>query len=444
MDTFDTVIRGGQVVTSGGILRADVAIAGERIAAIAPEITSAAASTIDATDFHIFPGVIDAHVHFNEPGRAEWEGIESGSKSVAAGGGTLFFDMPLNAHPPTIDAESFHLKRRAAEALSYVDFALWGGLTPSNLDCLEELANCGAVGFKAFMCNSGIDDFSSIDERSLLKGMKRAAALNLPVAVHAESEAMTSQLRREASGKNLTSVRAYLDSRPIAAELEAIGRAIELAGETGCRLHVVHVSCAAGVRLISEARQSGLDVTCETCPHYLTLSEEDLERLGSVAKCAPPLRSTTERELLWDELLAGKIQTVGSDHSPSPPEMKQSSDFFKIWGGISGAQHLLPLMLSRGNLPLVAQLLASNVSQIFRLPASKGRIAVGFDADLALVTLGEDFEIKKEDIFYRHRQSPYTGRRVPARVEHTILRGQTIFKNGKIIAKPGGRLVHPV
>ncbi|HEY3913776.1 MAG TPA: allantoinase AllB [Verrucomicrobiae bacterium] len=443
MDTFDTVIRGGQVVTSGGILRVDVAIAGEKIAAVAPEITSAAASTIDATGLHIFPGVIDAHVHFNEPCRAEWEGIETGSKSVAAGGGTLFFDMPLNAHPPTLDTESFHLKRRAAEALSYVDFALWGGLTPSNLDRLEELANCGVIGFKAFMCNSGIDDFSSIDEHSLREGMKRAASLNLPVAVHAESESMTRQLRREAAEKNLTTARAYLDSRPIAAELEAIGRAIELAGETGCRLHVMHVSCAAGVRLISEARQSGLNVTCETCPHYLTLSEDDLERLGGVAKCAPPLRSVGERELLWDELLAGKIQTVGSDHSPSPPEMKQSPDFFKIWGGISGAQHLLPLMLSRGNFPLISQLLASNVSQIFRLPASKGRIAVEFDADLALVKLGEDFEIKREDLFYRHRQSPYIGRRVSARVEQTILRGQTIFKDGKIIANPSGRLVRP-
>jgi allantoinase len=444
MNTFDIVIRGGQVVTGEGVRLADIAIAGEKIELIELEISGPAHTTIDATGLHIFPGVIDAHVHFNEPGRTEWEGIKTGSQSVAAGGGTLFFDMPLNAHPPTLNAESFELKRRAAEASSLVDFALWGGLTPSNLDYLQELANCGVVGFKAFMCNSGIDDFSSVDERSLREGMKRAALLKLPVAVHAESEGVTAQLRLEAKAGHHKTARAYLDSRPISAELEAIGRAIEMAGETGCQLHVVHVSCASAVRLISEARRSGLNVTCETCPHYLTLTDEDVERLGAVTKCAPPLRSATERELLWNELLAGKIQTVGSDHSPSPPKMKQSPDFFDVWGGISGAQHLLPLMLSRGNLPLMSQLLSTNVAQIFRLPLDKGRIAAGCDADLALVKLGGNFELKSEDLFYRHRQSPYIGRHVSSRVEQTLLRGRTIFKNGAIVGQPGGRIVRPV
>jgi allantoinase len=431
------VIRGGQVVTSEGVAAADIAIAGEKIELVATDISGPARMEIDATGLHIFPGVIDAHVHFNEPGRTEWEGIETGSKSVAAGGGTLFFDMPLNAHPPTLDAESFQLKRRAAEAASFVDFALWGGLTPSNLDRLEELAQCGVIGFKAFMCDSGIDDFPSIDERSLREGMKRAASLNLPVAVHAESESITARLKGEAIARD---ARAYLDSRPIAAELAAIGGAIELAGETGCQLHVVHVSCVAGVRLISEGRRANVNVTCETCPHYLTLTCEDVERLGGIAKCAPPLRSATERELLWDELLAQRIQTVGSDHSPSPPEMKQSSDFFKVWGGISGAQHLLPLILSRGNFPLISRVVSTNVAQIFRLPG-KGRIAAGFDADLTLVKVTGEFEIKKEDLFYRHPQSPYIGRRVTARVERTFLRGQTIFKDGTIVGKAAGRLI---
>lgn len=443
MNTFDIVIRGGQVVTGEGVQQADIGIVGEKIEAIGPEISASARTVIDAGGLHVFPGVIDAHVHFNEPGRAEWEGIETGSKAVAAGGGTVFFDMPLNARPPTLDAESFHLKSRAAEASSFVDFALWGGLTPSNLDSLEELAQCGVVGFKAFMCDSGIDDFSAVDEHSLREGMKRAASLNLPVAVHAESENMTARLTREAIASGRTSARSYLDSRPVPAELEAIGRAIELAGDTGCRLHVVHVSCAAGVGLISEANRSGLSVTCETCPHYLTLADVDLERLGGVAKCAPPLRSAAERELLWKELLSLKIQTVGSDHSPSPPEMKQSSNFFKVWGGISGAQHLLPLMLARGNFPVISQVLSTNVARIFRLPPCKGRIAVGFDADFALVKLGGDFQIKSGDLFYRHRQSPYVGRRVPARVEQTLLRGQTIFKEGSGVGKPGGRLVCP-
>ncbi len=443
MSTFDFIIRGGLLVTGQGVQRADICIAGARIEAVAPEIPGAARETINAAGLHVFPGVIDAHVHFNEPGRTAWEGIETGSKSVAAGGGTLFFDMPLNAHPPTLDAESFQLKRAAAEKASFTDFALWGGLTPSNLDRLEELARCGVIGFKAFMCNSGIDDFSFVDERSLREGMKRAAALNLPVAVHAESESMTAQLTREAIARDGSGARDYLESRPIAAELEAIGRAIDLGGETGCRLHVVHVSCAAGVRLISKARERGLAVTCETCPHYLTLTAEDVEHLGGLAKCAPPLRSEREREGLWEELLAGRIQTVGSDHSPCRPEMKQASDFFKNWGGISGAQHLLPLTLSRGNLSLMSQLLSTNAAHLFRLP-QKGQIAPGFDADLTLVKLGGDFEIKTGDLFYRHPQSPYVGRRVQARIEQTWLRGQNIFNKGTIVGNPSGRLVRPV
>jgi allantoinase len=440
---FDVVIRGGQVVTGQGVQRADIGIAGERIEALAPEISGPARATINAAGLHVFPGVIDAHVHFNEPGRTAWEGIETGSKSVAAGGGTLFFDMPLNAHPPTLDAESFHLKRAAAEKVSFTDFAFWGGLTPSNLDRLEELAHCGVIGFKAFMCNSGMDDFSSVDEPSLRQGMKRAAALKLPVAVHAESESMTARLTRNAIARHGAGPRDFLGSRPIAAELEAIDRAIDLAGETGCQLHVVHVSCAAGVRLISKARERGLNVTCETCPHYLTLTGEDVERLGGLAKCAPPLRSDLEREGLWAELLAGRIQTVGSDHSPCPPEMKQASDFFKVWGGISGAQHLLPLTLSRGNLPLMSQVLSTNVARLFRLPR-KGQIAPGFDADLTFVKLGGEFEIKTGDLFYRHPHSPYVGRRAQARVEQTWLRGQTVLNQGTIVGKPSGRLVRPM
>jgi allantoinase len=439
---FDVVIRGGQIVVGDGVQTADIGIVGETIEVVAPEIAGSARTTIDAAGLHIFPGVIDAHVHFNEPGRTEWEGIETGSKAVAAGGGTVFFDMPLNAHPPTLDAASFRLKLAAAKESSYTDFAFWGGLTPSNLDRLEELAECGVIGFKAFMCASGIDDFSAVDEAALRTGMKRAAALDLPVAVHAESESMTARLTREAIARHATGPRDFLDSRPIAAELEAISRAIDLAGETGCRLHVVHVSCTAGVRLISGARERGVKATCETCPHYLMLTDKDVEHMGALAKCAPPLRSEPEREALWAELLAGRIQTVGSDHSPCPPKMKRVPDFFKMWGGISGAQHLLPLTLARGNLPLVSRLLSTNVADIFRLPR-KGRVAPGFDADLALVRFGEDFEIKAADLFYRHRQSPYVGRRVTARVEQTWLRGHLVFDQGRIIGSPSGQLIRP-
>jgi allantoinase len=450
MNSLDLIIRDGLVVTETVVTRADVGVAGGKIAAIALHIAGAARQTIDAAGLHVLPGVIDAHVHFNEPGRSDWEGIETGSRAVAAGGGTMFFDMPLNAHPPTIDAASFRMKQAAAEQKSLVDFALWGGLVPQNLDQLDELARCGVIGFKAFMCNSGIDDFACVGDSVLREGMKRAAALKLPVAVHAESESLTSRLTAEATAANRTGIRDYLNSRPIQAELDAIQRAIDLAGETGCSLHVVHVSSAAGARLIAAARKAGGDVTCETCPHYLALADEDVEKLGPVAKCAPPLRPAREREELWGELLAGNILTVGSDHSPSPPEMKQAANFFKVWGGISGAQHLLPLLITHGHfqrqadLGLLLRFCSANVARRFKLPPGKGRIAEGCDADLALVNLGKSFDVRAEDLHYRHRQSPYVGQRLRGTVRRTLVRGRTVFQDGQIVAKPQGRLVRPL
>lgn len=431
----------------------DIAIAEGKIVALQESLPGTAIEEIDATDLHIFPGVIDAHVHFNEPGRANWEGLETGSQAFAAGGGTLFFDMPLNAHPPTIDAESFDLKLAAAQKSSLTDFSLWGGLVPENLDQLEELADRGVVGFKAFMSNSGIDDFHHADDKTLKAGMRQAAKWNLPVAVHAESETLTSKLAKQKISEGKTSVRDYLDSRPIEAEVEAIRRAIDLAGETGCALHVVHVSSAEGVAIIAEAKGRNVNVSCETCPHYLTLTESDMERIGALAKCAPPLRSTEEQEKLWQRLLAGDIDTIGSDHSPSPPEMKTDVNFFKVWGGISGVQHALPLLLSNAERgagsaekykSLVARLLSSNVARRFNLPKTKGAIAVSGDADLALVNLDEEFEVRTNDLFYRHKQTPYAGRKLRGKVVRTLLRGQTIFHQGKIVAKPAGRLVKPL
>jgi allantoinase len=362
----------------------------------------------------------------------------------------LFFDMPLNAHPPTLDAASFRLKLAAAEHNSLVDFAFWGGLVPQNLDCLGELAECGVIGFKAFMCNSGIEDFPCVEDDVLLTGMKRAAQLKLPVAVHAESEIMTARLTKEFLAQEKTGVRDFIGSRPVSAELDAIARALDMAGETGAALHVVHVSSGQGIALIAAARRRGVNVSCETCPHYLVLTEEDMEKQGPAAKCAPPLRGADERENLWTRLLAGEITTIGSDHSPSPPEMKLDANFFKVWGGISGAQHSLPLLLTEGHfqrgvsLPLLAALLSGNVRERFNLPAGKGGIVIGADADLALVDLRAEFEVLASELFYRHHQSPYLGRRLRGKVVQTLLRGRSVFQNGKIIAKPSGHLVKPV
>jgi allantoinase len=450
MSQFDLIIRAGQIVTHQGERLADIGVGDGKIAALQSSLPGGAREEINAADLHIFPGLIDAHVHFNEPGRTSWEGIESGSRAFAAGGGTLFFDMPLNAHPPTLDAAGFDLKFAAAQKNSLTDFAFWGGLVPGNAGNLDELAARGVIGFKAFMSDSGIDDFPRADETTLRQGMKRAAQLQLPVAVHAESDALTKTLTAQKIAAGKITVRDYLDSRPIAAELEAIGRAIDLAGETGCALHVVHVSSGAGLALIAAAKKAGANVSCETCPHYLVLTEDDMENLGAVAKCAPPLRSQFERTRLWQHILAGEVTTIGSDHSPSPPEMKTDTNFFKVWGGISGAQHTLPLLLTEGPvhpgvaLSLIAKLTSFNVARRFRLPETKGSLQIGADADLALVDLREKFSVRPEDLFYRHPQSPYVGRVLTGRVVQTILRGQTIFQHGKIVGAIQGQLIKPV
>jgi allantoinase len=463
MSDFDTILRGGTLITPNGISLSDIAIAEGKIVALGKEISGSARVEIDARNLHLFPGVIDAHVHFNEPGRADWEGIETGSHALAAGGGTCFFDMPLNAHPPTCDVESFDLKFAAAQNQSVTDFALWGGLVPHNLEQIERLAERGVIGFKAFMSDSGIDDFPRADNATLRKGMKRAASVGRLVAVHAESETMTQRLAQEKMTRGMTAARHYLDSRPIEAELEAIRNAIDMAGDVGCKLHVVHVSSAEGVAILTDAKKRGADVSCETCPHYLILTENDTLKLGAVAKCAPPLRPASERDALWERLLAGEITTIGSDHSPSPPEMKQNTNFFKVWGGISGVQHLLPLLIGAAEsidhfdgqpretpalpglaLALVAKLTSFNVAERFGLPKTKGRVAIGADADFALVDFREKFTVRAEDLFYRHKQSPYVGRTLTGRVVQTILRGQTIFKRGQIVNQRRGQLIKPL
>jgi allantoinase len=449
MSDFDLIIRGGTVITPTETRTADVGISGERIAAIQPGLKSEAKETIDAVGLHIFPGLIDSHVHFNEPGRALWEGIATGSRALAAGGGTMFFDMPLNAHPPTTDGTSFDQKVTAARAISVTDFALWGGIVPDNLVRLEELSDLGVIGFKAFMSNSGIEDFPCVDDKTLRAGMKTCARMARIVAVHAESEAITSELTATSLAAGRTSVRDYLNSRPISAELDAIGRVLEMAGETGCDLHIVHVSCGAGIALVVAAQKLGVKVTCETCPHYLSLTEEDMEKIGALAKCAPPLRAHSAQAGLWEYLKSDQISTIGSDHSPSPPDMKQDANFFKVWGGISSVQHTLPILITEGHinraidLPLLARLTSFNVAARFKLPAEKGRVAVGADADLALVDLRQSFQVNAEELFYRHQQSPYCGRALTGKVVQTILRGRTIFRNGKCEEKPEGKLVRP-
>ena len=443
----DLVIRGGNVVLPDGAAPVDLGIEDGRIAAVGAGLPGGR-EEIDARGFTVLPGAIDAHLHFNEPGRTEWEGAWTGSRGLAAGGGTLYFDMPLNSTPCTLDAASFEAKRAALAASSITDFGLWGGLVPGNLDRMEELASCGAIGFKAFLCDSGLPEFPRADDYTLYEGLRTAARLGLPVAVHAESQEITAGLTARLRAEGATSIRAWLDSRPAIAEVEAIQRACLLAREAGARLHIVHISSGRGVAAALEARARGADVSIETCAHYLFFTEEDLERLGAVAKCAPPLRSAAERENLWRHLLNGQVDIVASDHSPSAPELKQDADFFRIWGGIAGVQSTLAVLLEAGchqrGLPLesVARLTATTPAERFALPR-KGRIAEGCDADLVLVDVAGQSTLTMQDLHQRHRTSPYLGFTFRGRIHQTLRRGRLVYRDGVIMEAGPGQLVHP-
>ncbi|HEY5033839.1 MAG TPA: allantoinase AllB [Candidatus Dormibacteraeota bacterium] len=425
------IIRGGTVVTARGVEKTDIAIAGDRITAIGLNL-AADGEEIDASGLHVFPGGIDSHVHFNEPGRTEWEDIAHGSAALAAGGYTSFIDMPLNNLPVTTDVPAFDLKLEAMKRSSKVDFGLWGGLVPGNLDQLEPLAQRGVMGFKAFMCPSGIDEFPPGDLTMLREGMKRIAALGSILLVHAEDPARL----LEPKGTGALDV---IRSRPPEAERSAIAQAIELADLTGCPLHVVHVSTARGMNLIREAQERGLDVSGETCPHYLLYVEEDLQRLGGVAKCAPPFRTARDREALWTAPM------VVSDHSPSTLELKRGDDFVKIWGGISGCQTTRQLLLAQNHLDLleVAAVTATNIARRFGLEG-KGDIASGYDADLWLVDLSHDGLVRNEDLLYRNPFSAHEGQPIRGRTVRTLVRGETVFVDGKpTTTKPIGRLLRP-
>jgi len=449
MSLYDVIVRGGVVVTPTGPARADIGVADGRIEAVGPDLEGAANVEIEAGGLHIFPGVIDPHVHCNEPGRADWEGFATATSALAAGGATAFFDMPLNAHPPTVDAAAFDAKLARAQDASLIDFALWGGIVPGNLDRLDELAARGVIGFKAFMSNSGIADFAAADDLTLYEGMVRAGQLGRVVAVHAENDAITGLLARRAVAEGRLTSRDYLASRPVVAELEAIQRAITLAGLAGCALHIVHVSTGQGVALVAAAWASGADVSCETCPHYLVLTDEDVVRLGAVAKCAPPLRPSAQREALWRHIEQGHVAMVASDHSPSPAALKEGADFFGVWGGVSGCQSTLQLLLTEGHyrrrlaLRDITRVLSEGAARRFALWPAKGSLTRGADADLALVDLEPLAVLRQDDLFYRHRHSPYVGRGLRGRVVSTLVRGTTVYQNGRIVSPPVGRLLRP-
>ncbi len=442
MAAADLIIRNARVIAGDREFHGGAAIAGGVITAVFEgDSTSSATETIDAGGLVLMPGLVDAHVHFSEPGRGHWEGFETGSHAATAGGITTFVEMPLNAHPPTVDAAALALKQAAAR-VSITDYALWGGFVDDNRADLAALHAGGVVGFKAFMCTA--TDFPRIDATLMRDGMEAIASFGSFLALHAEDDAMTGQLTATLRAAGRTDRAAWGEARPIAAELAAIDTAITLAEQTGVRLHIVHVSSAAGIDRISAAKARGVRVSSETCPHYLFFDERDLERIGPLAKCAPPLRTPSEREALWDRVLAGAVDVIASDHSPCLIEEKTAgdADIFKAWGGISGLQSTLPVLLTEGPkrglaLTDIVRMCATNPAQLFGLAPQKGAIAVGADADVVLVDPDAETVLAASDLHYRNPHSAYVGATFTGAVKRTISRGETIFQDGAITAAKG-------
>lgn len=449
-ESYELIIKNGLAVLPEGAARLDIGIVSGKIAALEADLQPGPDTVlIDAAGQYVLPGMIDAHVHFNEPSFGHWEGFDTGSVSLAAGGCTTYVDMPLNGNPPTVSLPALSLKAELAEGHSAVDYAFWGGLVPGNADELEKLWQAGVAGFKAFISNPGGEGegrFREVDDETLYLGMKKIAELGGVLALHAESDEMTAVLGAEAVRSGRTGARDFAASRPPQAELEAVARALLYGERTGCRLHFVHISTAEAVELIDKAKRRGQDVTVETCPHYLVLTEDDMEVMGPVAKCAPPLRSAAEQEKLWDALAQGKIDLVASDHSPCPPELKLAPglSFFEAWGGISGAQSSLELMFHEGvnkrRLPvkLIARLLSEGPAERFGLSRRKGRIAAGMDADLVLLHPDMPYTLSSSHLLYRHQHSPYTGMELSCRVTATLCRGRLVYTLEDGVISPGG------
>lgn len=439
MERYDLIVRGGSVVLPDGVTKVDVGVKDGKIAAIAAKLEGETEQEWDAAGLHVLPGMIDVHVHFSEPGREHWEGFTTGSAMMAAGGCTTFFDMPLNGIPSTVNEEALLDKARLGNEKSLVDFGLWGGLVPGNEDDLQPLAESGVIGFKAFLSTTGNKEFEAVDDITLLNGMKKIAALGKVLALHSESAAITNWLKAEKEAAGLVSADDYLETRPILAEVEAVERALHYSEITGCALHFVHISSAAAVAKIEAAKARGMNVTVETCPHYLLFNHNSLREKGSIAKCAPPLREEDEQQRLIALLAQGKFDMLSSDHSPCPYDMKDPKDYnlFQAWGGISGGQFTLLSALELAlayDIPLeqVAAWTASNPAERFCLAGSKGTIAIGMDADLAIVDLNEAFTVTEENYYAKHKQSLYIGHTFPCSVTGTIVRGHIVARSGEV------------
>ena len=435
-------VRSTRVVLPDGTRPATIHLEDGRIAAVrGHEDRSAGDDGLDAGDLVVLPGLVDTHVHLNEPGRTEWEGFAHGTRAAAAGGVTTVVDMPLNSQPASVSVEALESKMRAAEGQLHVDVGFWGGVVPGNTAAIEPLVHRGVLGFKSFLSPSGIEEFGHVDESDLREALPVVAALDVPLLVHAELPA----LLREAdpSGDPLL-YQTWLDTRPVASEQAAIDLLIDLARQAGAHVHVVHLSSPAALPAIRTARGSGVAISCETCPHYLTFEAGRIASGATPFKCAPPIRSARDREGLWQGLTSGDIDLIASDHSPAPAALKRG-DFLTAWGGIASLQLGMSAVwtgaFARG-LPFdwLARWMSAAPAVLAGLDRIKGAIAVGRDADLVLWDPGAWQVVDPSALHHRHPITPYAGMTLRGRVRTTILRGNVVFDDGAF-AQPSGRMI---
>ncbi|MBX5482355.1 MAG: allantoinase AllB [Myxococcaceae bacterium] len=442
----DRVIRSRRIVTPEGLVDGAVIVRDGRIVEVARgEVAGPpGAERIDATAEVVMPAVVDCHAHINEPGRTEWEGFETATRAAAAGGIATVVDMPLNSIPPTTTLSALQTKVAAAEGRCAIDYGFWGGVVPENAGELERMVEAGALGFKAFLCPSGVDEFPQSTRADLDEAMPVLARAGVPLLVHAELE----NAAPASTGGEPRAYATWLNARPREWENAAVRMMIDLCRAHRCRVHIVHLSSADALTDIRRAREEGLPLTVETCPHYLTFSAEEIDAGATHFKCAPPIREAENRERLWDAVKDGTIDFVVSDHSPCTPALKglETGDFGAAWGGIAGLQFSLPAvwtgMRARGlGLEWLARVMCERTAAFIGVSRSRGRIAPGLRADLVLFDPDADFTPQPKDVLHRHPLTPWSGRRLYGRVRTTFLAGERIYADGTFPAPPSGRRV---
>ena len=443
-------VRGSRVITPGGERRASIHIRQGLIAKISAfDDIPAGWSVYEAGESVVMPGLVDTHVHINEPGRTEWEGFSSATKAAAAGGVSALIEMPLNSIPATTTAASYEQKVAAATDKLRVDVGIWGGVVPGNATELRALWDAGVFGFKCFLVPSGVPEFAHVTEPDLRAALPELAELGAPLLAHAElpgpiDAAMQNAVAGNAPRRYVT----WLASRPRESEDQAIALLLRLSREFNARVHIVHLASSDAIPQLQSAKSGSPLVSVETCPHYLTFAAEGIADGATEFKCAPPIRERENRERLWAALGAGTIDLIASDHSPCPPEMKlrEEGDFLRAWGGIASLQIGLPVVWTEARargyaLTHVVRWMCEGPARLAGLQKRKGAIAVGCDADLVIFNPDTTFRVDPERLYHRHKLTPYAGRELAGVVEATFVRGQKVFERGNFAAAPAGQVL---